>query len=608
MNNENNVLPDNPSIQVLKAGQSGIFTNYIYKAIPLAFDESMSYYETLLGLLNYLQNVVIPTVNNNANAVAELQNLYIKLKNYVDDYFTNLDVQQEINNKLDAMVEDGTLTTLIGNYVQPLINIQNSRIDNINDKVNSVASGSPKGVYDTLSDLQSDNPDHDYIYVVSANGHWYYYNTTNSAWTDGGLYQAPVDSDDLAELETNFEYFENHTSTLNTSEVLYDYDTFVKLELEVGNITAGENANSNASRIRTVGYLTGTGKALIKCIDQTYYFTVARYYKESGEYYNQPVANSDGQYEMNLDLYKYRFVFRRADGTTQITDTSKIYDAIDIVKNTRTNKLVTTNVLNKTVDNIINNTIKKYLPTDTIQIIAHKGYVPTYPENTIIGYQKAVEMGFINLECDVRFTSDNIPVLLHDATIDRTSNGTGAIKDMTFEQAEQYDFGSWVSPTFAGVKMPSLEQFIKFCKIKNVIPYLEIKVYGDDFDETKAGIIFNILKKYSMVNHCAIFGTSRASGYFLSFDNTMTVGVPMTSTSDIDTAYQMKVANPLANVYLQGNYTDFDDTIINYAISKNLTINAWILDNNTDVNNLIDTYPIVNKITTDSLRPTINYE
>lgn len=114
--NEN--LPDNPQIQVLKSGKSGLFTNYIYKAIPLAFDESMSYYETLCGLLNYLKNVVIPTVNNNADAVAELQSLYEELRTYVDNYFTNLDVQDEINNKLDEMVEDGTLPEIVASYLE----------------------------------------------------------------------------------------------------------------------------------------------------------------------------------------------------------------------------------------------------------------------------------------------------------------------------------------------------------------------------------------------------------------------------------------------------------------------------------------------------------
>lgn len=117
MSIQTNKLPDNPQIKVLKSGKTGLFTNYIYKAIPLAFDESMSYYETLCGLLHYLKNVVIPTVNNNADAVAELQSLYEELRTYVNDYFKDLDVQEEINNKLDEMVEDGTLDQIIEQYL-----------------------------------------------------------------------------------------------------------------------------------------------------------------------------------------------------------------------------------------------------------------------------------------------------------------------------------------------------------------------------------------------------------------------------------------------------------------------------------------------------------
>ena len=103
--------------EIEKIKPTGLFTNYIYKAIPLAFDESMSYYETLCGLLNYLKNTVIPTVNNNADAVIELQILMKQLQNYVDNYFENLDVQEEINNKLDKMVENGTLQEIITSYL-----------------------------------------------------------------------------------------------------------------------------------------------------------------------------------------------------------------------------------------------------------------------------------------------------------------------------------------------------------------------------------------------------------------------------------------------------------------------------------------------------------
>lgn len=123
------------NVEKIKA--NGLFTNYIYKAIPLAFDESLSYYECLCGLLSYLKETVIPTVNNNADAIIEVQNLMTKLQNYVDNYFDNLDVQEEINNKLDDMVKDGTLNNLIGAYIQPRIDAQNLEIQNFKNNVNN---------------------------------------------------------------------------------------------------------------------------------------------------------------------------------------------------------------------------------------------------------------------------------------------------------------------------------------------------------------------------------------------------------------------------------------------------------------------------------------
>lgn len=89
--------------------------------LPASYLETMTYYETLLWLTKYLQETVIPTINNNAEAVIELQNLYKELQDYVNNYFDNLDVQDEINNKLDAMVEDGTLDILVNNHIKELI-------------------------------------------------------------------------------------------------------------------------------------------------------------------------------------------------------------------------------------------------------------------------------------------------------------------------------------------------------------------------------------------------------------------------------------------------------------------------------------------------------
>lgn len=85
---------------------------------PTAFTDAMTYYECLAYLVKYMEETLIPAINENAEAVEELQGLYIQLKAYVDNYFANLDVQEEINNKLDNMVEQGTLQEIITTYIQ----------------------------------------------------------------------------------------------------------------------------------------------------------------------------------------------------------------------------------------------------------------------------------------------------------------------------------------------------------------------------------------------------------------------------------------------------------------------------------------------------------
>lgn len=117
MNNNRNVSTFSP------------FITFCQHVIPLAYDESMSYYETLCALRDYLLNTVIPAVNNNADAVTELQESYTnfistindkvkELEDYMNNYFENLDVQTEINNKLDQMAESGELTDIIAQYLE----------------------------------------------------------------------------------------------------------------------------------------------------------------------------------------------------------------------------------------------------------------------------------------------------------------------------------------------------------------------------------------------------------------------------------------------------------------------------------------------------------
>lgn len=85
--------------------------------LPTSYLETMSYYEMLVWFTNYLRDNIIPVVNNNGEATHELQVLFTELQSYVNNYFDNLDVQDEINNKLDEMAESGQLTDIIAQYL-----------------------------------------------------------------------------------------------------------------------------------------------------------------------------------------------------------------------------------------------------------------------------------------------------------------------------------------------------------------------------------------------------------------------------------------------------------------------------------------------------------
>ena len=92
--------------------------------IPSSYKASLTYEEQLLWFCNYLETKVIPAVNNNAEALEEVQALYEELRKFMIDYFAHLDVQEEIDNKLDEMAESGTLADIINQEIFDDLNSQ----------------------------------------------------------------------------------------------------------------------------------------------------------------------------------------------------------------------------------------------------------------------------------------------------------------------------------------------------------------------------------------------------------------------------------------------------------------------------------------------------
>lgn len=242
--NENNAnfTPAAPNFKTLVKMSFQGLTNFPY--IEEDFD-ALTNYGLLSKVVEYL-NEVISNNNEQNTVITNLYNAYISLQNYVNDYFDNLDVQDEINNKLDEMSIDGTLTNIIKNYVDPIyqnyeneinneIDNQNNRIDNIQSQLLAVESGSPLTATSTSEMTNTEK-----VYVNTTDGNWYYYD--GDSWEIGGVYQGV----NLSEKSVHYN---------NLDDELQDSIQSVETVTDIYQLTDGYvNANGNVSTGGDNGY------------------------------------------------------------------------------------------------------------------------------------------------------------------------------------------------------------------------------------------------------------------------------------------------------------------------------------------------------------------
>lgn len=108
-------------------------------------------------------------------------------------------------------------------------------------------------------------------------------------------------------------------------------------------------------------------------------------------------------------------------------------------------------------------------------IIAHRGASGHAPENTLAAFERAVELGAGFIETDLHLTRDGRFVAIHDRTLERTTNGSGAVRDFTLAELRQLDAGLWFDRQFAGQQIPALEEILAFARKHDVVFYFEIK-------------------------------------------------------------------------------------------------------------------------------------
>jgi glycerophosphoryl diester phosphodiesterase len=130
-------------------------------------------------------------------------------------------------------------------------------------------------------------------------------------------------------------------------------------------------------------------------------------------------------------------------------------------------------------------------------IIAHRGSAAHVPENTLEAFELACQQGADGIEFDVHLSSDNVPVVIHDPCLDRTTSGCGRVRSHSAKALRRLDAGSWFNqrypskarPQNVGLRIPLLSEVLEWIRERNCRAFVEIKEGGDEYPGIEAKVV-----------------------------------------------------------------------------------------------------------------------
>ena len=144
-----------------------------------------------------------------------------------------------------------------------------------------------------------------------------------------------------------------------------------------------------------------------------------------------------------------------------------------------------------------------------IYVAGHRGYPDKYPENTLPSFQGAIDAKVDMIELDIRMTADRELVVIHDMTVDRTTDGAGLVKEKTLREIKALDAGIKKAEAFAGIGIPTFEEALDAMKdIPGMLFNFEFKEYPKDGNERRAleaaDRALKLIDSYGMSGRCVI--------------------------------------------------------------------------------------------------------
>lgn len=197
-----------------------------------------------------------------------------------------------------------------------------------------------------------------------------------------------------------------------------------------------------------------------------------------------------------------------------------------------------------------------YLHENKLGYIAHRGSSVLAPSNSLKAFELAGDFGYEAVEIDVQYTSDGVPVIMHDSTVDATTDGTGEVASMTLSEIKSLQLDTdFLGKDDEIIRVPTFEETIKVCKIKNLIMNIDCSkmVWTEDIMHD----IVSRLKKYNMLDYCFFVMTNKEQrDLFLTlYPNICITWLSSDTTSDANIEYCNKHKNAFVT-YSVNNITE----------------------------------------------------
>lgn len=495
MSDERTIKPNKPANFTPQLGDYKTLQPFRYwcqKVLPLVYDDSLSYYELLCKVVDYL-NKTMEDVETLHGDVTNLHTAYVELQGYVNNYFASLDVQQEINNKLDQMAISGELTNLLEPF---FTNLQNNITDLISrmNEFSKLQDGSTTGDAELIDGR------------ISWTGSSYenigenIRNTTNDINKIMGSVAFPENF--LEKTYTGTLARDFFITVLSTNEAYSDY-------IKISDLVSTEYL------YQLVGLLKTDSTAF-----NTEYNGRVYYYDKNKELLTW-YAISSVSYENNI-IRKAKYVRFWINSV----------NLINLNPSARISELSVGSNLKSYVPNIIKAKYSKILNRvlsntnfKVINRLGYRGYGGN--ENSIYAFKQAILHGYKLILADLIYTADDVGVCLHDTTINRTARNldgstitqTINIGDITYEQTKQFDFG--IAGGISQIGATKIEDVINLCKYSNAKLYIEYK--GGSFSNYDN--FFKLVKKYGMYNNIVFTGGTVILNYVANKYPTLEIGL-----------------------------------------------------------------------------------